>query len=371
MAVPFIDLGPVTRLVRGNPTVEQAFDQAFYDVLDAHEFVGGPTVARLEVALAEKLGAKHAVTCGSGTDALVLALMAAGIHRGHYVAMPNLTFWATYEAVVRVGATPVLLDIDDSLQLSYDELRVQKRRFDAVILVHLYGWCSPHLQEIRDYCHRQRITLIEDAAQAFGVYTAENESVFRGAHISTLSFYPAKVIGGVGDGGAVLTSSERVAKRVRALANHGRTGHYEHAATGLCSRMSGIEAAYLLRAVAVSDGIVRARRDALARYMHMLAEGGRFKHVGPSIADGNGYLCTVEVAERDRVAAVLKERGIGTAITYPKTIADQRGAEEAIVMGSMVKSRTFCEGVLNLPLFHGITTNQIDEVMATFRETIK
>ena len=145
------------------------------------------------------------------------------------MAIPNLTFWATFEAVVNVGATPVLLDIDPiDLQMDLGEfLRAHhSRRFDAVILAHLFGWCSAKLDEFRGICRDKRITLIEDGAQAFGV-KFDGQSVFADADVATLSFHPAKLIGGIGDGGAVLTRSDRIAQRVSALANHGRTGHYE------------------------------------------------------------------------------------------------------------------------------------------------
>ena len=240
--VPFIDLGPWVEKACTNAKGDIITD--FVALLDSREFLGGgPTTKKLEAALSTKLGVANVVTCANGTDALQLALRACGIDHGSRVAMPNLTFWATYEAIVNVGATPVLIDIDpDDLQMSFGEFTRahDAHRFDAAILVHLYGWCSARLGEFRTLCRERRITLIEDGAQAFGIQVdgaasgrAGRESVFADADVATLSFHPAKVLGGIGDGGAVLCKTARVAERVRCLANHGRAGQHEHVAAGV------------------------------------------------------------------------------------------------------------------------------------------
>lgn len=378
--VPFIDLGPYVNLVRG--TVGSSF--AYHDVmhlLDTHEFIGGgETTKRFETALAAKLDANHAVACANGTDALVLALRACGIDRGHRVAIPNLTFWATYEAICAVGATPVLIDVDpDDLQMCFKEFVAahNRRRFDAAILVHLYGWCSARLVEFRSLCRNRRITLVEDAAQAFGVIhkvsaEASSESVFADADIATLSFHPAKVIGGIGDGGAVLCKNARTAARVRLLANHGRTGHYNHVVAGTNSRMDAIQAAWLLRALEVSDEVITKRSVMAARYYNDGTVSRRQGRTlgGPLGVASNGYLnvtLTENPEHRDEIRAKLAGAGVHYGTVYPTTIADQEGAGGAIVLGELPVSRRVARTIINLPLFYGITDAQIDRVLEALK----
>lgn len=366
MKVPFIDLQPYIDLVRSghHDRVGAPFDEDVAYLLNTREFIGGgPTTLKLEAALSKRLGSPNVVTCANGTDALVLALRAAGIDRGSRVAIPNLTFWATYEAVVAVGATPVLLDIDrEDLQLCFDEfMRAHNtRHFDAAILVHLYGWCSKRLLDFREFCRARRITLIEDGAQAFGVNYA-GESVFADADIATLSFHPAKVLGGIGDGGAVLCKSARTAARVRLLANHGRIGHYQHIVAGWNSRMDAIQAAWLLRALVVIDKVIEERR----RVVRELAPEPPYNTyvVPPMNCDDNGYLQVMVVDDPDATQRRLHELGIEAGRVYPCTIADQEGARSTITIGSLHMSREIAGHIINLPLFYGITDEQVAYVL--------
>jgi UDP-2-acetamido-2-deoxy-ribo-hexuluronate aminotransferase len=352
--IPFIDLKPYVELVRGLGL--SSFENDVDALLNAHEFIGGgPTTQRFEGVLADKLTAAHAVAVANGTDALQLALRACGIERGHYVAIPNLTFWATCEAVLNVGATPVLLDVDgDDLQLSFEGFTKahRSRRFDAAILVHLYGWCSAKLPEFRRYCRDKRITLIEDASQAFGV-KFDGHSIFEDADVATLSFHPAKVLGGIGDGGAVLTRSARIAARVRALANHGRSAHYEHAAAGWNSRMDAIQAAWLIRALACSDEIIAERRRLVRLYPQHLPDG-RYV-VPPMDVDDNGYVQLNLVPDAGATHKALVESGVDARRIYPLTIADQPGAKGTTVSTGLLQiSQMVAERALCLPLYYGM-----------------
>lgn len=372
--IPFINLKPYIELVRKARPFDEFEEEGIHSLLDSHEFIGGgPTTQKFEAALAQKLDAKYAVACANGTDALQLALRACGIERGHRVAVPNLTFWATFEAVVNVGATPVLLDINpNDLQMDLDEfLRAHhSRRFDAVVLVHLLGLCSPRLAEFRGICRDKRITLIEDGAQAFGVKCPwDGRSVFEDADVATLSFHPAKVIGGIGDGGAVLTRSERTAKRVSALANHGRAGHYQHAVVGWNSRMDAIQAAWLLRALEVSDQVLQDR--IVSHHQYVLGDKGCGVDIRIASAS-NGYLDVRQVNNPMVVAARLRAKGIEARHVYPRSIADQPGAAGiSISTGSLAHSRHFCEQVINLPLWYGMTPDQVNECSCAFEEATK
>lgn len=381
--VPFVDLGPWVDKVRGNPTTDSdAIDQRFYNILDTREFLGGgPTTKKLEAALSAKLGAEHVVTCANGTDALQLALRACGIDRGSRVAIPNLTFWATYEAVVNVGATPVLIDIDpDDRQMSFDEFKHahDARRFDAAILVHLYGRCSPHLFEYREFCRERRITLIEDGAQAFGV-RLHGESIFADADVATLSFHPAKVLGALGDGGAVLTKTARVAERVRALGNHGRagSGQHTHVAVGWNSRLDAIQAAWLLRALYVIDEVIEERCRLRDLYVTLLtanvqAPDRTRSPAYPGVVT-NGYMTTLMRTNQppaDVVVQRLAAQGIEARRIYPYTIADQSQGN-AIQYGPLYHSRALVQNIISLPLYYGMSDETVERCVKAYVEAVK
>jgi UDP-2-acetamido-2-deoxy-ribo-hexuluronate aminotransferase len=385
--IPFVDLKPYVDLVMTHTTRSDdtsSFQGDFEHHLNTviwphHEFIGGgPTTQHFEAALAKKLSAQHVIACANGTDALQLALRACGIERGHRVAMPNITFWATFEAIVNVGATPILLDINDvDYQLDFDEIvRAHRARpLSAVVLPHLFGWCSERLSEIRVFCRDRHITLIEDGAQAFGVMY-DGTSVFQDADVATLSFYPAKVIGGIGDGGAVLTKSPRIAAKVRALANHGRSAHFEHAVVGWNSRMDAIQAAWLLRALDVADKVIEERRRLVRLY-----GGPRTDHtmVHPANSLGNGYLAlnmirgdvtkahSASFSLTYRVQERLHDIGIEGRRLYPITIDKQPGAAgHCIPIGMMPVSREFAERAFCLPLWYGMTDEQVERCATAF-----
>lgn len=368
--VPFIDLSRLVAEVRGD------VERDFAACLEACELVGGPRVAELERVLARQLGVPHVVACGSGTDALVIGLLSQGVRPGMKIAVPNLTFWATFEAVVRVGAIPVLVDVDaGDLQMSLDELRRAHRELglDGAILVHLFGWASARLGDIRELCRSRGIRLLEDGAQAYGV-RVNGEPVLAGASVGTASFYPAKVIGGAMDGGAMTFADAEAAARARSLCNHGRSAHYAHAEVGFNSRMGGLQAAFLLRVCAMSERIVASRRAAADAYRELLAgEPSLRVHAAPPGVVENGYLSVVTSSARGGVALheALAARGIGAARTYPSTIDAQPPAASALRVGDLATSRGFCPTVVNPPLFFGIRRDEIALAAAALREAAR
>lgn len=368
MPVPFIDLSRLVARVRADVL------PAWTECLDRTEFVGGPRVTALEGKLTGLLGVPRAVACANGTDALVVGLQALGVKRGSKVALPNLTFWATFEAIVALGATPVLVDVDpDDLQLSLDELRAahEAHRFDAAILVHLFGWTSARLGEIRAFCKERDVALLEDGAQCFGVEAGE--PVLAKAEVATLSFYPAKVVGGAMDGGAITMQTEAQEKFVRSICNHGRSDHYSYAHVGWNSRMGGLNAAFLGRMLDEVPAILESRRSAAAFYRKRLAHP-RVKVYGPpSGVVENGYLnvVTVEGKTGAELVDALKKAGIGAARTYPETMDVQPPAKGvAIAHGALTVSKQFCERVVNLPLFFGIREDECEASAAALLAAI-
>ncbi len=368
--VPFIDLGRLVKTFR-DPVL-----QDWTNVLDRTEFVGGPTVKKLEERLGEVLGAKNVVSCANGTDALVVALQTFGLPCGAKVALPNLTFWATYEAIEALGYVPVLIDVDPTdFQMSYDEFvkAHDKERFSAAMLPHLFGWASHRLRDFRKLCVERSIPLLEDGAQCFGV-EVDGEPVLAGARISTLSFYPAKVVGGAMDGGAVLTATKEDADLVRTLCNHGRATHYSYSHIGWNSRMGGLQAAFILRVLEQLPMILDTRRAAVEHY-RAFAEGHRDAvefHGPPKGVSGNGYLAVFTSKKQNGEALVmaLGEKGIGAARTYPETMDAQPPTQNAIRFGDLARSKAFCKSVVNLPMFAGITADECKLAEDAFAEIL-
>lgn len=367
--IPFIDLHPVTRLVA------DAVVPRWAGVLDRCELVGGAGVQELEAELARYCGTRTAIACGNGTGALLLALQAAGVGPGMHVALPNLTFWATYEAVAQLGAIPVLIDISlDDLQLDLGELqRAHDRyRFRHAIAVHLYGWASSALSEIRAFCAGRGICLIEDAAQALGV-EVDGRPVLAGATLATLSFYPAKVIGGCMDGGAVVTGDDALAHTVRSLANHGRTAQYAHQHVGWNCRMSGLQAHYLLEVLSHAGAIVAARRRLVAGYRAQWSgAAGRLRGPSDRVTE-NGYLLVVECARpADAYLDAFEQRAIGVRRIYPETLDQQPPARGRFVaVSELARSHGFVQRVLNLPLYFGMPEPAVGEVVQAAREILR
>jgi dTDP-4-amino-4,6-dideoxygalactose transaminase len=291
------------------------------------------------------------------------------------VLIPDATFWATFEAVVNCGAQPVTIDIDESdLQMDFDLFRrgFENYRPSAAILVHLYGWGSARLDEFRGFCREHGLPLLEDAAQAFGVQW-QGRSIFQDALISTLSFYPAKVLGACGDAGAILTGDAAMAERLRQLANHGRTGHYDHGLLGWNSRLGGFEASFLRLSLEYLPERLRSRRHAATRYRRALGELGVRTVAPPEGYEENGYLCVSlhDPDVRHSVEIHLRKREIGFGKVYPGSmsrqpaapiyLAGQEGGERAAKLSA---------SVLNLPLFAHITEDEVDEVIGAVAEAL-
>lgn len=362
MAVPFIDL--------------QRFESDFLsrwaticaDISAKTQFIAGPEATRLEQRLAERSKVAGVVACANGTDALQLALRALGVGPGDLVVIPDATFWATFEAVVNVGARVVTVDIDPAdLQMDFELFKqaCERHKPKAAILVHLYGWGSARLGEYRAHCREHGIHLIEDGAQAFDVLW-QGQSIYQDAEIATVSFYPAKVLGACGDAGAVYCSSEELAAKVRILGNHGRTGHYEHGLVGWNSRISGFDAAFLNLSLDYLPQRLESRRQAAETYRRKLAQRLPCA-LAPAGYLENGYLNVVllEPQERPRYEAALRENKIGFGNVYPGAMSAQPAAAahlEARFGGEQTDKLS--RGVLNLPLFAYISESEIDEVLA-------
>lgn len=343
--------------------------------LDA-QFIGGHEVLTLEARLQAKLQVAHAVGCANGTDALQLALRAVGVGEGDVVLVPNVTFWATFEAVVNVGAKPVTIDADlsdggvcfDAFARAICEVRPK-----AALVAHLYGWGSARLLDLREVCRENGVVLVEDGAQAFGV-RYQGASIFKGASISTTSFYPAKVLGAAGDGGAVFTNDAELADKVRRLGNHGRTAHYGYGDVGWNSRLDSLQAAFLNLSLNHIEARIASRRQAAAFYRQHLPAMGIQLMDAPAGYDENGYcnVCLVpDAALKAKLEARFKAEGIGFGNIYPSVMSGQPGAAAYIRghFGGQVGER-LCASVLNLPLFPYMTQAELQRVVDVVGATL-
>lgn len=370
MQVPFIDL--------------KRFEPGFLDQIQAKlqvlisqaQFIGGAEVSALEVGLMESLDVAFAVSCANGTDALQLALRALGVGRGDQVLVPDVTFWATFEAVVNVGADPVTLDADlrdGGVDFSALEQALGELKPKAVVIAHLYGWGSARLDEIRAMCRSHGVPLLEDGAQCFGV-RYQGRSIFEGALISTTSFYPAKVLGGAGDGGAVFTADAELAERVRRLGNHGRASHYGYSDVGWNSRMDAIQAAFLNEGLKYIDQRVASRRAAAEYYYQNLSGQGLVLMKPPATYEENGYcnVCLVaDPSRKERLERALKAQGIGFGNIYPGAMSCQPGSA-GVTRGHFGGNAgaALCSSVLNLPLFSYMTEAELAWVVEVVRATL-
>lgn len=350
--------------------------EKFHAMIRGAQFIGGAEVATLESRLQAELQVAHAVSCANGTDALQLALRAVGVGEGDVVLVPNVTFWATFEAVVNVGAKPVTVDADLSdggVCFEAFAQAIHEARPKAALVAHLYGWGSARLLELRTLCREQGVVLVEDGAQSFGV-CYEGAPIYKGAHISTTSFYPAKVLGAAGDGGAVFTDDAQLADKVRRLGNHGRTAHYGYGNVGWNSRLDSLQAAFLKLSLDHIEARIASRRAAVAFYKKHLPTMGIQLMNAPAGYEENGYCNVCLVADgalKANLEARLKTEGIGFGNIYPSVMSSQPGAAAYTKghFGGQV-GEYMCASVLNLPLFPYMTEAELQRVVDVVGEVV-
>jgi UDP-2-acetamido-2-deoxy-ribo-hexuluronate aminotransferase len=288
-------------------------------VLDHGQYIMGPEVAELEERLCEFTGARHCVTVSSGTEALIISLMALGVGPGDEVITTPFSFIATAEAIVLLGATPVFVDIDPAtcnINPSLIEARITPRT-RAIIPVSLFGQAADML-EINAIANRHGLTVIEDAAQSFGARYRGQRSCNLSA-IGCTSFFPSKPLGCYGDGGAIFTSDDELATAMREIRVHGQSRRYVHTRIGVGGRMDTLQCAIVLAKLARFEWELEQRTRVAARYDAMLS--GRIDLVARGIMRTSAYAqYTVVVEQREHVQAVLHAAAIPTAVHYPVPI---------------------------------------------------
>ena len=355
LPVPLVDLGLQHRRV-AHKILEQVAQ-----VMETTSFVLGPQVVAFEQAYAAFCGVPHCIGVGNGTDAIELALRAAGIGSGDEVIIPANTFVATAEAAVRAGASLVLADCDADYLLDVASVADKvTRRTRAVVAVDLYGQPAK-FEQIASVVH-ESVAVIEDAAQSQGATRWGQMAGSFGIAAST-SFYPGKNLGAYGDAGAVMTHDDRLAGRVQELRNHGGKQRYEHVVLGTNSRLDSIQAAVLSVKLSELPEWNSERQAAAEVYEELLAASEEV--VLPRVVDGNRHvwhLYVVRVPERDRVLAALEADGIRAGIHYPKPIHQLPAFATLSTSTGLSNSERFADQIVSLPIFPGITTSQQERV---------
>lgn len=333
-------------------------DAAIQRVLDHGQYILGPEVAELEEKLASYTGAKYCITVANGTDALQIALMALGVGPGDEVITPGFTYIATAETVALLRAKPVYVDIDArtyNLDPTLLEAAITPRT-KAIIPVSLYGQCAD-FDTINAIATRHGIPVIEDAAQSFGA-TYKGKKSCNLTTIACTSFFPSKPLGCYGDGGAIFTSDDALAKVLRQIARHGQDRRYHHVRVGVNSRLDTIQAAILLAKLAVFDEELAQRKEVAARYATLL--NGIGLKTAPVVEPHNVSAWaqyTVRVPRRDQVQKALREAGIPTAVHYPIPLNKQPAVADAqsrLPVGDRVS-----EEVMSLPMSPFIDSNDL------------
>lgn len=368
--IPFVDLGAQQR------EIDEEVQAGLRLVFETTAFIGGPDVQAFEAEFASFSEVTDCVGVGNGTDALELALRAAGVTAGGEVILPANTFIATAEAVSRIGAVPVLVDVDPEYLLMDPEAAAAAvtARTQAVMPVHLYGQTA-FVEQITPVAEQAGAVVIEDAAQSQGAFRHGRMAGSLGLAAGT-SFYPGKNLGAAGDAGAVLTNDAGLAARVRVLGEHGSPRKYHHSTVGMNSRLDTIQAVVLRAKLARLECWNGLRRDAAERYAELLrpqADAGAVRL--PAEAPGNHHvwhLYTVQVEDRDRVLAELQAAGIGAGVHYPVPVhRSEAYAHLGHPSGAFPVTEAAAGRLLSLPLFPHITLEQQERVAETLVRAVR
>jgi dTDP-4-amino-4,6-dideoxygalactose transaminase len=370
MNVPLLDLQAQYASIRDD------LQRAIERVMDSQRFVLGDEVRELENSIAQYCGTRHAIGCASGSDALLLALMALDLKPGDEVITTPFSFFATGAAVARLGARPVFVDIDPR-SYNLDPSRVADAitpRTKVIIPVHLYGQCA-QMDSLLDVGERRGIAIVEDAAQAIGATDNGRRAGSMGL-IGCFSFYPTKNLGGAGDGGILTTNDDRIAARLRRLRTHGGANEYQHEEIGINSRLDELQAAVLRVKLRSLDKWSDERASKAALYSQLL--GGAdlsFPLVTPQIRTDRRHIFHQYVVRtpgnRDALMDHLKTRGIGTKVYYPIPLHRQEcffylGYKE----GDFPEAESAARETLALPAYPELTETQqryVVDAISSFR----
>lgn len=367
--ISFIDLAAQQQRIRAR------IDTAIARVLDHGIYIMGPEIAEFEAGLSAFCGAKHAISCANGTDALAMVLMAQGIRPGDAIFVPSFTFAATAEVVAWLGATPVFVDcceetfnIDpNSLVQAIDVARRLGLTPRAIIPVDLFGQPADY-QAIEAIATQHNLFVLSDAAQSFGA-VSHGRKIGTIGLATTTSFFPAKPLGCYGDGGAIFTQDDELASVLESLRLHGRgSDKYDYVRIGLNGRLDTLQAAILVEKLAIFADEILARDAIAARYSQKLAPHAKIPHVPAGLSSvWAQYTLRVPAGRRDAMAADLKARGVPTSVYYPKPLHLQTAYRHFPTAGNgLPVSERLAQEVLSLPMHPYLDPPTQDHIIAAF-----
>ncbi|MGB9114687.1 DegT/DnrJ/EryC1/StrS family aminotransferase [Bradyrhizobium sp.] len=372
--VPFIDIAAQRR------RLGHAVDEAVSRVLAHCQFINGPEVSQLEAALAGFSGAKHVVSCASGTDALLMVLMAKGVGRGDAVLCPSFTFCATGEAVALTGAVPVFVDVDEatfnmdvaSLKRGVATAKRLGLKPKGVIPVDLFGQSADH-DAIGEVAAAEGLFVLDDAAQAFGA-SYKGRRLGGLGHITATSFFPAKPLGCFGDGGAIFTDDAEFAETLRSVRVHGQgSDKYDNVRLGMTGRLDTIQAAVLIEKLKIFEDEIAARNRVAERYARGLGNVVTVPHL-ESWAMSVWAQYTIRLPEgtdRNEFALALKAQGIPTAVYYPKSMHQQAAYRDfPVADGGLPASERLSFDVISLPMHAYLDEPTQERIIKAVRGTL-
>jgi len=367
MSIPFIDLKTQFEALRGS------IEKRIQTVLGHTQFILGPEVDELEKALATFTGVKHAITCSSGTDAAIMALMALGIGPGDEVIVPAFSFVATAETVLLVGATPVYVDVEKQTgNLDVKKLEeALSQKTKAIHPVSLYGQPAD-MNEINAFAKKHNLPVIEDAAQSFGaVYHGKRSCSL--SILGVTSFFPAKPLGCYGDGGAVFTNDDALAEALKEIRVHGQKSRYFHTRIGINGRLDTLQCAIMIPKLERFPWELEQRSRLGDRYNQAfagLSKKGVTLPVLKSNRNSSWAQYTLQVPDRENAQKELQKLGVPTAVHYPRTIPEQPAYQENGRVSSDEIARTLAATVMSLPIYPDMPDKIQDQVILAVNQVL-
>jgi len=366
MNVPLLDLRAQFQTIRGE--VMAAVERVF----ESQHFILGPEVEAFEIAAAKYCRVKHAIGCGSGSDALLLALTALGVGPGDEVVTASFSFFATAGSIARLGARPVFVDISPD-DFNVDPNLIERAitpRAKAILPVHLFGQCA-EMDAIREVADRHNLPVIEDAAQAIGAGYCERRAGAMGA-VGCFSFFPSKNLGGAGEGGLMTTDDDDLAEKLRLLRVHGMRPKYYHKVVGVNSRLDALQAAVLGIKLKYLDRWSDARRRNAEHYDKLFAEAGVEEVTTPAVRPNRRHIFnqyTIRCSRRDELMDFLKRRGVGSEIYYPAPLHLQECfAHLGYKLGDLPATERASRECLSLPIYPELTEEMRQYVVEKIAE---
>lgn len=365
MKVPFVDLKAQYRSIKND------IDLAIAGCIENTSFIGGSKVTEFEDAFAAFIGSAYCIGCANGTDAIELALQAAGVGAGDEVIVPAYSWISTSEAVTTVGATPVFVEVHPDYY-TIDTFLIKEKitqRTKAIIPVHFYG-LPAKMDDIMVIANQYDLIVIEDCAQAHGAsYNGQKVGTF--GQLATFSFYPGKNLGAYGDAGAVVTNDQQLARKVRMIGNHGQAGKHNHEMEGRNSRIDAMQAAILSAKLPYLEKWTNARIANAALYSSKLVNSNVKIPIVPEAAKHVYHLYVVQVDNRDEVMDHLKKNGVEVALHYPTPLPMLRAylrfsfAEQDFPVSTDMSKR-----LLSIPMYPELTETQISYVVDLLVEAL-